>query len=78
MFFSKKWKRIYSEELRLHSNFTNSDFLKKLAKDNNLNLKINYISNRFNSIRKLFGNYFSGEVIGTFRYKKLLFNQRKI
>ena len=69
MFFSKKWKKSYSKELKLYSNFTNSDFLRKLARKNNLKIEIKYLSNKFSLLRNLFGNYLASEVVGIFRLK---------
>lgn len=69
MLFSKKWRKAYGEELRLYSNFTNSNFLRGLAKKSNLEVKIFYLSNKFGLFRNLFGDYLASEVVGIFRLK---------
>jgi len=56
----------YKEQIESNGNFINSGFFKKLAGKNNLKLKIIYISNRFEFVRNLFGNFFASEVIGIF------------
>lgn len=68
-FFSKKLRKSHSKELKLYSNFTNSDFFKKLAEDNNLKVEIFYLSNKFNFIRNIFGNHLASEVIGIFKLR---------
>ncbi len=70
MFFSKKWKKIYGRELKLHSNFTNQGFLKKLGERNKIKeVKIIFISNKHGILRNLFGNWLASEVVGIFKLK---------
>ena len=65
-FLSKEMREQYKEQIESNGNFINSGFFKKLAGKNNLKLKIIYISNRFEFVRNLFGNFFASEVIGIF------------
>jgi len=70
MTLSKKWKKSYGEELKLHSNFTNADFLRMLASQHGVKVDIYFISNKGGLVRNLLGNHFSSEVIGVFRLRK--------
>lgn len=64
--FSPKYKKIYLNALS-YVNLTNKDFLKNLAKQNNLNVQIKYISNKMGFFRNLFGNLLSSEVVGIYK-----------
>lgn len=68
-YFSKNMRKQYKGQLSMNKNFINSKFLKNIAKKNSLNLKIIYISNKFESIRNLFGNWLASEVVGVYRPK---------
>jgi ubiquinone/menaquinone biosynthesis C-methylase UbiE len=64
---SKKLDKIHNSDF--HSNYTCAKFLKKLAKEHNLPLKIFYLSNKGGFLRNFFGNQFASEVVGVFYLK---------
>ena len=63
----EKVNEIHNKEY--HTNHTTASFFRKIAKENNLSLKIFYLSNRFGKVRNLFGNYLASEVVGVFYLK---------
>ncbi|MFC1710682.1 class I SAM-dependent methyltransferase [Nanoarchaeota archaeon] len=60
----KKYKWLIENE-----NFTDKKFFIRLAKKYKLNVKIDFISNKFGSIRNLSGDFLASEVIATYKLK---------
>jgi len=52
-----------------YENYTDSNFLRKLAKQNNTNIEIKYLSNKLNKIRNLLGDFLASEVVGIYKLK---------
>ena len=48
--------------------YVDTKTLKNLAEKNNLKVKIIYLSNKLNWIRKIFGDYLSGGIIGVYTF----------
>nr|AKQ03305.1 ubiquinone biosynthesis protein UbiE [uncultured archaeon Rifle_16ft_4_minimus_37913] len=66
--FSNNYREIYKKAFD-YVNYTDSDFLKNLARKNGLKIKIFYISNNFSSFRNFLGDFLSSEVVGVFKIK---------
>lgn len=66
---SKEMRKQYKGQLAINKNFINSKFLRTLAKEDNIELNIFYLSNKFGFIRNLFGDFLASEVIGVFKVK---------
>ena len=64
--FSPKWKKQYDYCIQ-NENISNAKFLRDLAKNNNeIKIKIFYLSNKFGLIRNIFGNILSSEIMGVY------------
>jgi|SRR3989344_2592418 len=71
-----KIKSIFSKNVRKNiktkksfANFTGRKFLIWLARKNTLKIKIFYVSNRFESLRNIYPNLLSSDVVGVFKIK---------
>ena len=62
--FKTDFRRVVENE-----NCINLKFFRNLAKVNNMNLKVFYLSNKFSALRNIFGNYLASEIIGIFSRK---------
>lgn len=67
--FSMKWRRQYKDQLKMNKNFIDSRFLKRVGKMNSVQVKIIYVSNKFDLLRNLFGDWLASEVVAIYRLK---------
>jgi len=66
--FSKEYKKRYLKEIN-NEILTNTSLLKNLARQNNLKVKIIYLSNKAGKIRNVFGKYLASEVVAIYDLK---------
>ena len=70
-FLSSNWSNFIDSIVSDGTRWTNKNFHKNIAKKCKLDLEIKYISQKFGLIRDLFGNVFSGDIIGIYKQPKM-------
>lgn len=65
---NNKLKHLFTPALAKTLGYVDTKFLKDLARKHNLEVKIIYLSHRFNWIRKVCGNYLAGGIIGIYTF----------
>jgi len=63
-----KLKFLFDQSKIRNVNYLDTKSLEDLGKRHNVRVKIIYLSNKFDYLRKIFGNYLSGGIIGIYEF----------